>query len=316
MAYLVMMSDTPADNILRMIGNQCDLTIWPKSGPSDAELESIEGFYTYGHMHVGGELMDRMPGLKVISNFGVGVDHIDLHAASQRRIPVGNTPDILNGATADMTITLLLAATRNLLIGDRYARSAEFTAYDPNILHGQEAHGSTIGIIGMGKIGQEVARRAGAFDMRILYHNRNRNLRAEDVLGAHYATLDDLLTTSDFVTLNCPLTEETRNLIGFRELKLMKRSAILVNVARGGVIDHNALVEALRTNEIAVAALDVTEPEPLPRDHPLLGLDNVIIAPHLGSATRQTREKMSQMSVDNLLAGLADKPLLSQITAD
>jgi glyoxylate reductase len=316
MAYPVMMSDTPADNILRMIGDQCDLTIWPKNGPSDAELESVEGFYTYGHMYVGGELMDRMPGLKVISNFGVGVDHIDLHAAGQRRIPVGNTPDILNGATADMTITLLLAATRNLLIGDRYARSPEFTAYDPNILHGQEAHGSTIGIIGMGKIGQEVARRAGAFDMRILYHNRNRNLKAENVLGALYATLDDLLTTSDFVTLNCPLTEETRNLIGYRELKLMKRSAILVNVARGGVIDHNALVEALRTNEIAVAALDVTEPEPLPRDHPLLGLDNVIIAPHLGSATRQTREKMSQISVDNLLSGLADKPLPSQITAD
>lgn len=316
MAYPVMMSDTPADNILRMIGDRCTISIWPDGGPSDQDLAPIQGFYTYGHMHVGGDLMDRMPNLKVISNFGVGVDHINIRDAADRGIPVGNTPDILNGATADMTITLLLAAARNLLIGDRYARSPAFTSYDPNILHGHEAHGSTIGIIGMGKIGKEVARRAKAFDMTILYHNRNRDEQAESDLGAVYRTLDQLLTESDFVTLNCPLTDETRNLIGAREFGLMKDTAILVNVARGGVVDHDALVDALKTGSIASAAVDVTEPEPLPRDHPLLELDNVIIAPHLGSATRQTREKMAQRSVDNLLAGLAGDPLPSQVPVD
>jgi glyoxylate reductase len=311
-----MMSDTPADRIIQMIGDSCDLSIWSDSGPSDEALAPIEGFYTYGHMQVDGLLMDRMPKLKVISNFGVGVDHINLRDAADRGLPVGNTPEILNGATADMTITLLLAAARNLIIGDQYAKSKAFTAYDPNILHGQEAHGSTIGIVGMGKIGREVARRATAFDMRILYHNRNPNPQAEADLGAEYKSLDDLLRESDFVTLNCPLTDETRNLIGEREFDLMKETAILVNVARGGVVDHTALVEALRARRIACAAVDVTEPEPLPRDHPLLELDNIIIAPHLGSATRQTREKMAQLSVDNLLAGLAGKPLPSQITAD
>ena len=314
MAYRVMMSDIPADNIVSMIGDQCEMTIWPKNGQPES-LENVEGFYTYGHMTVDGALMDRMPKLKVISNFGVGVDHIDLRAADARGIPVGNTPDILSGATADMTIALLLAAARNLILGDHYARSPEFQSYDLNILHGQEAHSSTIGIIGMGKIGREVARRAAAFDMKILYHNRNRNSEAEAALGAEYASLDTLLTQSDFVTLNCPLTDETRHLIGARELDLMKPTAILVNVARGGVVDHDALVNALTDNRIAVAALDVTEPEPLPRDHPLLTMKNVIIVPHLGSATRQTREKMAQRSADNLLAGLAGRPLLSQIRA-
>jgi glyoxylate reductase len=309
-----MISATPAENILQMIGDRCEVTVWPEKGPTDDELESIEGFYTYGHMKVGGELMDRMPNIRVISNFGVGVDHIDLQAAEKRNILVGNTPDILNGSTADMAFALLLAAARNLIVGDRYARSPEFRAYDLNILHGEDTQGSTLGIVGMGRIGREVARRAKAFDMRVLYHNRNRNVEAETELGVQFASLDELLKTSDFVTLNCPLTEETRHLIGTRELKLMKHSAILVNVARGGVIDHAALVEALKTNQIALAALDVTEPEPLPRDHSLLKLDNVIIAPHLGSATRGTREKMAQMSVDNLLAGLAGQPLLSQIT--
>ena len=168
----------------------------------------------------------------------------------------------------------------------------------------------------MGKIGRVVAKRAAAFDMTILYHNRRPNPEAEAELGAEYHSLDDLLQESDFVTLNCPLTEETRNLIGARELGLMKETAILVNVARGGVINHDALVVALKEGQIASAAVDVTEPEPLPRNHPLLALENVIIAPHLGSATRQTREKMAQMSVDNLIAGLAGKPLPAQVSVD
>jgi glyoxylate reductase len=257
--------------------------------------------------------MDKMPNLKVISNFGVGVDHINLDDARQRGIPVGNTPNILDGATADMTFALLMAAARNIVIGDRYARSPEFTVYDPSILLGYEIHGSTLGIIGMGNIGRQVARRARGFDMQVLYHNRNRNLQAEAELGVAYATLPDLLAKSDFVTLNVPLTPETSKMIGRAELKQMKPTAILINLARGGVVDHDALVEALEKGWIAVAAVDVTEPEPLPRDHPLLKLDKVVITPHLGSATTRTRQKMAQLSVDNLRAGLAGRELPSRI---
>ncbi|HCK08973.1 MAG TPA: D-glycerate dehydrogenase [Candidatus Latescibacteria bacterium] len=315
MPYHVMISDTPPDSVTSAFEGRCDVQIWPQEGPSDEQLNRIQGFVTYGHMRVNGALMDRMPHLKVISAFGVGVDHINLQDAGDREILVGNTPNIVNGATADMTFALLLAATRNLLIGDAYARGPKFTVYDLNILHGGDAFGATLGIVGMGKIGKEVARRARAFDMRILYHNRNRDTQAESDLGVEYRTLDELLAESDFITLNCPLTEETHHLIGEREFALMKEKAVLVNVARGGVVDHDALFETLQSRRIACAAVDVTEPEPLPRDHPLLALDNIIIAPHLGTATRQTRQRMAQRCVDNLLAGLEGKPLPSEIKA-
>lgn len=314
MPHPVMISAPLPDSIQAMFGDQCSLHFWPDGGASDEALAPIEGFYTYGHMQVDGALMDRMPNLKVIGAFGVGVDHINLADAEARGIPVGNTPGIVSGATADMTFALLLAGARSLLIGDRHARSDAFTHYDLNILHGQDVHGATLGIVGMGKIGRVVAKRAAGFDMRILYHNRRRDEEAEAEVGAAYRSLDDLLTESDFVTLNCPLTEETRHMIGARELALMKPTAVLVNVARGGVVDHDALLEALESRRIACAAVDVTEPEPLPRDHPLLALDNIIIAPHLGTATRQTRDRMARRSVDNILAGLAGEPLPSQVS--
>jgi glyoxylate reductase len=257
--------------------------------------------------------MDRMPKLSVVSNFGVGVDHIHLTDAHARGIVVGNTPRLVDGATADLTFALLMAIARNLIIGDRYARSPEFTVYDPNILHGSEVHGATVGIVGMGNIGRDVAKRARGFDMRVLYHNRKPDPAAEDLLGAEYRTLPELLAGSDYVTLNVPLTSATRYLIGRDQLRMMRPTAYLINVARGGVVDHDALVEALREGWIAGAALDVTEPEPLPRDHPLLKMDNVVIAPHLGSATRQTRYNMAKRAVDNLLAGLNGRPLPSRI---
>jgi glyoxylate reductase len=301
----------PAD-MLEMLGDECPVTLWP-ADDRDPAFGAAEGIITYGHPRVDGALMDRMSGLKVISNFGVGVDHIDLAAAQARGIPVGNTPHILDGATADMTFALLLAAARNLVVGERYARSPEFTHYDPKLLIGSEVHGATLGIVGMGNIGRQVARRARGFDMRVLYHNRSRNPQAEAELGASYATLPELLQQSDYVTLNLPLTAETRELIGRAELRQMRPTAWLINVARGGVLDHDALVEALQQGWIAGAALDVTEPEPLPRDHPLLRMDNTIVAPHLGSATRQTRQAMARLTVDNLLAGLAGQPLPSRI---
>jgi glyoxylate reductase len=313
MRYNVLADEPLPEEILNMIGADCQVRVWPAGGPDAEALRATEGLFTYGHRVVGDALMARMPNLKVISNFGVGVDHIDLAAARQRGVPVGNTPHVLDGATADMTFALLLAAARNLVPGDRYARSAAFTHYDPSILLGQAVGGATLGIIGMGNIGLQVARRARGFDMTVLYHNRRRNSQAEAELSVSYATLPELLRRADFVTLNVPLTPETRAMIGRDELAQMKPTAILINLARGGVIDHAALVEALESGEIAGAALDVTVPEPLPRDHPLLRMDNVIITPHLGSATRQARHAMAQISVDNLKAGLRGSALPARI---
>jgi glyoxylate reductase len=269
----------------------------------------MEGIYTYAHARVDGPLMDRLPALKVISNFGVGVVRIEDGQAKARGIPVGNTPGAVDGATADMTFALLLAAARNLVVGDRFARGPDFLRYDPSHLLGAEVFGSTLGIIGMGRIGFQVAKRARAFDMEVLYHNRNRNGTAERELGVIYADLDTLLAESHFVSLNVPLTPETEGLIGERELRSMRDDAILINVARGAVVDHVALERALRERWILAAALDVTEPEPLPRNHPLLRLENLVLAPHLGSATVRTRKRMGQMALDNLLAGLDGEPL-------
>ena len=301
-------ADTPlAENIEELLEGKVEILPWDTpAGDQDA---SIEGIYTYGHVHVDGPLMDRLPGLKVISNYGVGVDHIDLDAARSRDIPVGNTPDVLNGATADMAMALLLAASRRLIEGDTFARSPEFTYYDPGYMLGREAHSSTIGIIGLGRIGLQIARRAGGFDMTILYHNRNERTDLPEEMGARYVSMDELLGQSDYVILSCPLTAETEKLIGKRELDLMKPTATLVNVARGGVVDTDALTAALAERSIYHAALDVTDPEPLPRDHPMLLLENVTIAPHLGSATEQTRQQMAEISVENLLLGLGGDPL-------
>jgi glyoxylate reductase len=309
------LADVPLpDEILAMFNPDWVIQTWPNDTLHlEAMLSSTTGLFTYGHPQIDGGLMDRMPRLKVISNFGVGVDHIDLAAARQRGIPVGNTPHVLDGATADMTFALLLAAARNLVIGDQFARSPAFTHYDPTILLGQEVHGATLGIIGMGNIGRHVAQRARGFDMHVLYHNRRRNMQTEASLGVTYASLPDLLQQADFVSLNVPLTPETRGMIGRDELAQMKPTAFLINVARGAVVDHNALLQALEQGWIAGAALDVTEPEPLPRDHPLLRLENVIIAPHLGSATHQTRRAMAQLAVDNLRAGLIGQPLPSPV---
>jgi glyoxylate reductase len=303
----VMADGLPA-SLMEMLGSEIEILEWDDS-PSSPALARAVAFITYGHPRVDGALMDRAPHLKVVSNHGVGVDHIDCDAARTRGILVGNTPGCLDAATADMTMALLLAAARNVVSGDRFARSPAFTHYDPSFMIGYEVSGSTLGIIGLGRIGKQVARRARAFDMKILYHNRNRDEAAERELGVTHVSLDLLLRESDFVTLNCPLTPQTTNLIGRRELALMKPTGILVNVARGGVVDHDALLAALKTRRIAAAALDVTSPEPLPRNHPLLELENLVIAPHLGSAANRTRRRMEEMTVLNLKAALAGEPL-------
>jgi glyoxylate reductase len=313
MAHEVIVDVDLPEQMIEMIGGRCNLHMMSHGRLDDTHYKRARGLLTYGHILVDGEMMDKMPNILVISNFGVGVDHIRLDEAKKRGIPVGNTPHILDGATADMTFALLMAAARNIVVGDQYARSGAFTHYDPRILMGCEVHSSTLGIIGLGNIGKQVARRASGFDMKVLYHNRKRDAAAEAALGVTYAALDDLLTRSDYVTLNVPLSPETRSMIGREQLRKMKKTAFLINLARGGVIDHEALLEALDNNWIAGAALDVTEPEPLPRDHPLLKLKNVVIVPHLGSATYQTRHGMALRTVENLIEGLEGRPLPSRI---
>jgi glyoxylate reductase len=297
------LADLPVSPVvLELLGDRVELVPWEHSSPVDA-------IYTYGHPAVDAAVLDRFAGVKVVSNFGVGVDHIDLSAAAARGVPVGNTPGILDGATADLAFALLLAAGRRVVEGDRYARGPHFTRYDPSYMLGREVHSSTLGIFGMGRIGRQVALRAQGFGMKVLYHNRTRNDEAEVALKARYATKDELLATADYVVLTLPLTAQTRGLIGRAELAKMKPTAVLVNVARGAVVDKDALAEALTAKRIFAAALDVTDPEPLPRDHPLLKLDNVIITPHLGSATEETRRRMAELSIENLFAGLEGRPL-------
>ncbi|MDQ3249165.1 MAG: D-glycerate dehydrogenase, partial [Chloroflexota bacterium] len=189
MPYPVLTNTPPSQQILAMLGEECAINLWQAGATDPALLQAAEGFFCYGHPKLTGAVMDTMPNLRIISNLGVGVDHISLEDARARNILVGNTPNLVDGATADMTFTLLMAAARNLIIGEQYARSADFTHYDPNILHGYDVHGATLGIVGMGNIGRQVARRAHGFDMRILYHNRKPDLQAEADLGVTYATL-------------------------------------------------------------------------------------------------------------------------------
>ena len=305
----------PYETITRLLDEaDCNLHWWRDvEPPHDADYAIIDGIYSYGHFPVTPELMKRCGRLKVVSNFGVGCDHIDRDGAKALGIPVGNTPGVLDAATADLTWALLLAAGRNIVCGDHFARGPDFHHYDAAFMLGQQVTGATLGIIGLGRIGYQVARRAVGFDMEILYHNRGRNEKAEADFGARHVSLDELLGKSDFVALNCPLTPETTGLIGHRELALMKPKAVIVNAARGPVWDQNALLASLRSGHLHAAATDVTYPEPLPRDHALLAEERLVLLPHLGSATRQTRDAMSQMSVTNLLAGLEGRDIPHRI---
>ncbi|MBT3345251.1 MAG: D-glycerate dehydrogenase [Gemmatimonadetes bacterium] len=296
----------PYVTITELLG-QADIKLhwWRDEAPeADTDFGVIDAIYSYGHFAVTGALMRQCPQLKIVSNFGVGCDHIDQAAAIQLGIPVGNTPGVLDDTTADLTWALLLAAARNIVRGDAFARGPDFRRYDASFMLGQQVTGGTIGIVGLGRIGYQVAKRALGFDMPILYHNRSRNEAAEKELGARWVELDELLETSDFITLNMPLTEDTTGMIGAREFERMKKTAVVVNVARGPVWDQEALLATLRSGHLHAAATDVTYPEPLPRDHDLLEEERLVLLPHLGSATRQTRDAMARMSVVNLLAGL------------
>lgn len=241
--------------------------------------------------------------LKVVSNYAVGYNNISITVANWYGIPVGNTPGVLTETTADLTFALILAAARRLSEGVDYVRNGEWRTWYPLQLPGYEVHGATLGIIGMGRIGQAVARRARGFGMRLLYCGGSNEAAARE-LQAEKLPLEEVLRQSDFVSLHVPLNDDTRYLIGGKELALMKPTAILINTARGAVVDADALETALTRGTIAAAALDVTDPEPIPADHPLLKLKNCLIVPHIGSATHATRERMGMLAADNLIAGL------------
>ena len=269
-------------------------------------VRGVDGLLCLLTEKIDGELMDAAgPQLKVISSMSVGVDHIDVAAATARGIPVGNTPGVLTDATADQAFALLLAAARRVTEAERFLRAGKWVTWQPSLLLGADLVGATLGIVGFGRIGQAIAKRAQGFDLRVLYHSPN----AQPAYGAKPVDLDTLLRESDFVSINVPLKAETRHLVNAGFLAKMKPNAILVNTARGGVLDQTALYDALKSKRIFAAALDVTDPEPLPMDCPLLELENCIIVPHLGSASQKTRDMMSLLAAQNLIAGLRGERL-------
>ena len=300
---------------LDLIAAHADVEVWPHDEPPGPfTLRRLtaraDGILTNIMDRVDADLFDAAPNLKVVSQMAVGLDNIDVAGASRRRIPVGYTPGVVSNATADQAFALLLAAARRLTEAERWVRKGGWKiAFHPLFWLGAEVHQSTIGIIGMGSIGMEMAKRARGFDMRILYYSRTRKPDAERLYEMQYVPMHTLLVESDFVSLHVPLTAETHHLIGADELTKMKPTAILVNAARGPVVDPTALYQALNSKTIAAAALDVTSPEPIDPDDPLLTLENLVVAPHLGSSTVGTRTRMAVLAAQNLVAGLERRPL-------
>lgn len=298
---------------LQMISAECEVHIWDEDIPPSRpklldELALADGIVTMLTEKINTEALIAAPKLRVISNYAVGYDNIDVPAATERKIPVGNTPGVLTETTADQAFALLLASARRLVEGVNYVRNGDWQTWNPIQLLGRDVHGATLGILGLGRIGYAVAKRAQGFGMKILYHGGSNPDFAKKV-GAKQVDFDTLLQQSDYISLHTPLNEKTRAMIGTQELALMKDTAILVNTARGGVVDSDALVDALQTGKIAGAALDVTDPEPISPEHPLVNLANCIVVPHLGSATWQTRERMGILAAENLLAGLRGETL-------
>ncbi len=293
---------------LRQAGYQVD--VWPDflAPPREVMLERVRGaagLITMLEDRVDAELMDAAgPGLKVIAQYAVGLDNIDLEAARKRGIVVTHTPGVLTDATADLAFALLAAAARRVAEGHDYVRRGEWRTWHPELLLGPELFGATVGVVGFGRIGQAFARRARGFEMKVLYTSRQPKPEAEAALAAERVELDELLERSDFVSLHTPLTPETHRLMNAERLARMKEGAVLVNTARGKVVDTGALLAALEHGPLFAAGLDVTDPEPLPADHPLLGHPRVVVTPHIGSAGRATRLRMAEMVVGDVRAVL------------
>ena len=288
---------------LDRLSSRHEVEVWPDRLPPPREellrrAPELEGLLSLLTDTVDAELIEAAPGLRAISNYAVGVDNVDVEAATARGIPVGNTPDVLTESTADLALALMLGIARRLAEGEAFVRAGEWKTWEPGLMLGRDLHEATVGIVGYGRIGQAVGRRLEGFGCELLTMSRSGGV-----------PLEELLERSDFVTLHCPLTPQTRGLIGAEALRRMKPTAYLVNTARGPVVNTEALADALRGGELAGAALDVTDPEPLSGDHPLLDAPNLLVVPHIASATHDTRGEMAAMAVDNLLAGLAGEPM-------
>jgi lactate dehydrogenase-like 2-hydroxyacid dehydrogenase len=311
------------DEGLSAVTAATDATVWPDDlpPPRDELLRAVagcDGVLTLLTDRVDDEFLDAAgPQLKVVSNYAVGFDNVHVPACTARGIPVGNTPGVLTETTADLAFALMMAAGRRLPEGDRYVRAGKWKTWGPMLLLGPDVHGATIGIVGFGRIGQAVARRAAGFGMKILYHDVQRaDPAVEDEHSAAFLPLEKLLAQADFVSLHVNLTPETRGLMNAEKLGWMKPTAVLVNTSRGPVVDPAALATALRDGQIFAAALDVTDPEPIPTDDPLLSLDNCLVVPHIASASHATRSKMAEMAAANLLAGLRGERLPTPVNPE
>ncbi|MFL5685109.1 MAG: 2-hydroxyacid dehydrogenase [Chloroflexota bacterium] len=305
------------------IRDACDARIWEDElpPPRDALLDAIrgcDGVLTLLTDRVDDAFLDAAgPQLKVVSNYAVGFDNIDVPALTARGIPAGNTPGVLTETTADLAFALLMAAARRIPEGDRYVRAGKWKTWGPLLLLGPDVHGASIGIVGFGRIGQAMAKRAAGFGMTVLYHDVQRaDPAVEREHGATFLPLEELLPRADFVSLHVNLTPATKGLINAETLSWMKPTAVLVNTSRGPVVEAPALAEALRSGTIFAAGLDVTDPEPIPMDSPLVGLDNCLIVPHIASASRATRGKMAEMAAANLLAGIAGERLPTPVNPE
>ena len=298
--------------------NPALVTVWPEALPPtrEAMIEQAQGcmgLLTMVTDRIDAALLDALPTLKVISQCAVGVNNIDLAAARARGVVVGNTPGVLTDATADMAFALLLSAARHIVAGAAYVKADQWRTWDPLLLLGQQVGGATLAVIGYGRIGQAMARRGKGFGMRVLAVSPSLTAAQAEADGVECVTLEAALQAADYVSLHTPLTAQTRHLIGATQLAQMKPTAMLINTARGEVVDPQALYAALRDGRPAMAALDVTSPEPIAADDPLLTLPNCLIVPHLGSATVQARREMTRLAVANLAAGLRGEALLHQV---
>jgi glyoxylate reductase len=295
---------------LETLAREAALAVWPEPGapPRDALLAAVadaEGLLCLLTDRVDAELLARAPRLRAISSCSVGLDHVDLAAASARRIPVGHTPGVLTDTTAELAIALLFAAARRVVEGDRYVRAGQWREWSPELLLGRDLAGATLGVIGLGAIGRAVALRARALGMRVVGWNRT----PRPVEGVELVALPELLARADFVSVHVALTPDTRGLLDAAALARMRSGAVLVNVARGGIVDETALAAALASGRLAAAALDVFAREPLPAESPLLAAPNLVLTPHIGSASVRTRTRMADLAVANLLAGLRGAPM-------
>lgn len=303
------------DRGLEMIHEVADAEVWQDELPPPHEVllekvKGLDGLVCLLTDKIDGDLMDTAgESLKVISQMAVGFDNIDIPAATERGLPVGHTPGVLTDTTADFAFTLLMSAGRRVVEGERYVQAKKWKTWGPTLLMGQDIHGATLGLIGFGRIGQAMAKRANGFDMRVLYYDPYVDEEAGRALGAESRSFDEVLAEADFLSLHVLLSPETHHLISERELKLMKSTCVLINSARGPVVDPKALYNALKDGEIGYAALDVTVPEPIPIDDPLLTLDNCLIVPHIASSSIATRTKMATMAAANLAAGLKGEKL-------